>query len=371
MELPVLNDTSDVLPPLYARWMDELLPGPIPAETEATCDDCAMCAKTGDTQSTPSGYYFDPSVKCCTYFPDLPNFIVGMILADEGPGGEAGRRSIQARFESNVPVTPLGIGRSPAEAFQYQLTAEAGAFGRNPDLRCPHYVEVGTGQCGIWKYRNSVCATWFCKHVRGRVGHRFWKTVQQLLAHVEMDLMHWCIAESDLSADALCRLLPSVGTELDDAARTETPRLDGALSEPVRVAVWGNWVNREAEFFVECGRKVAHLSWHEVEKACGPALKSYERITADAYRRLRAGDLPKRLRAVSFEVDSQTANFYRVNTYNALDPVDVPRELMQALHFFDGRPTLHALEAIASDTGLHFDESTIRTLVDFGVLRST
>ena len=33
------------LPPLYHAWMADLLTGPIPRESNATCHDCAMCVK--------------------------------------------------------------------------------------------------------------------------------------------------------------------------------------------------------------------------------------------------------------------------------------------------------------------------------------
>ncbi|HYL82493.1 MAG TPA: hypothetical protein VEU07_16870, partial [Candidatus Acidoferrum sp.] len=68
------------LPPLYGRWMDDLLPGPIPRETAATCDDCAMWPGPGDQPR--SDFFFLPETKCCTYIPTLPNYLVGRILED-------------------------------------------------------------------------------------------------------------------------------------------------------------------------------------------------------------------------------------------------------------------------------------------------
>src|SRR5262249_49762543 len=40
-------DLTNVLPPLYARWMAELLQGPLPDESHCTCDDCAVARKPG------------------------------------------------------------------------------------------------------------------------------------------------------------------------------------------------------------------------------------------------------------------------------------------------------------------------------------
>src|SRR5882672_10551834 len=120
----------DVLPPLYAAWMNEALGGPIPEEKEATCDDCVMLAKGCEAPQT-SGFFFDPHTKCCTYVRELPNYLVGRILADRDPAATRGRATLEKRFEDGVAVTPLGIGRSPTFRLLYQHTTGLAAFGRN------------------------------------------------------------------------------------------------------------------------------------------------------------------------------------------------------------------------------------------------
>src|SRR5206468_1973039 len=116
---PSAGGPPDVLPPLYAVWMREALGRPIPEEKEATCDDCVMLAKGCEAPQT-SGFFFDPQTKCCTYVPELPNFLVGRILADSDPAAARGRATLEKRFESGVAVTPLGIGRSPTFRLLYQ-----------------------------------------------------------------------------------------------------------------------------------------------------------------------------------------------------------------------------------------------------------
>ena len=74
------------LPHLYARWTAELLAGPIPREERATCENCAMCAPPGE-EDDPQSHVFDPATKCCTYVPDLPNFLVGRILSPDDSSG--------------------------------------------------------------------------------------------------------------------------------------------------------------------------------------------------------------------------------------------------------------------------------------------
>ena len=66
------------LPPLYAGWIDDLLDGPLPHESEATCEDCAMWPSARTSASATLA--FNRETKCCTYVPALANFLVGRIV---------------------------------------------------------------------------------------------------------------------------------------------------------------------------------------------------------------------------------------------------------------------------------------------------
>lgn len=45
--LPVLTDNAALVPPLHARWVDDLLGAVIPQESEATCNSCVMLPNDG------------------------------------------------------------------------------------------------------------------------------------------------------------------------------------------------------------------------------------------------------------------------------------------------------------------------------------
>ncbi len=49
------------LPPIYARWMRELLGGSIPAETQASCGDCVMLPPP---DAPAGGTWFRPDTRC-------------------------------------------------------------------------------------------------------------------------------------------------------------------------------------------------------------------------------------------------------------------------------------------------------------------
>jgi hypothetical protein len=345
--------------------MDDLLGGPIPQESKATCDDCAMCAKTGDAVGAED-YFFDRNVKCCSIVPDLSNFLVGGILSANGddPVALRGRESVERRIGEEVAVTPLGLFKPPVFRLIYDNID--GAFGRSRTLRCPHYVEEG-GQCGIWRHRGSTCATWFCKHIRGALGMKFWRgSLERLLNLIENDLAQWCVLTIGLGGEALEELFSSRGEAQADSLTKE--HLENRC-DPVRQRrIWGEWYGREREFFIECARLVEPLSWEDTLAISGPEVSIHAKLTRLAYERLLSNEVAPALKVGSVQLVQVTSSVSRIRSYSAYDLIDVPAEVMELLGYFDGRPTEAALNAIAAEKGTHLDPNLIRKLCDFELL---
>jgi len=341
------------LPPLYARWIEEVLDGPVPAEPHATCSACAMCPPTAAKAATASLTTFDPSTKCCTYVPTLPNFLVGRVLEDEDPAAAVGRVTIEQRITAGIGVTPLGIQPDPQYVLIYRHTGDH-LFGRSPGLRCPHYLPTDGGQCGIWRHRNAVCTTWFCKYQRGRVGKRFWDALLELLTMVERHLGLWAAGELGETVDELGpALLPYYVTVLSGHA-----------------SIWSaRWAGRHQEFYRESARLVESLTWSQVREIGEPELALLAGQLRAAHRDLVSDGVPSHLRlgAVSTTVldDGQVA----CTGYNSNDMVRLPRQLADTLDRFDGRrSTVEVSQEIASQVGEQFDQAAVRRLVDFGIL---
>lgn len=362
-KLPVIQTTA--LPPLYAAWMDELLAGPIPRETEATCDDCAMCAPPGEPSSDSSARFFDPLVKCCSYMPALPNFIVGRILRDADPASAEGRATVETRLAAGIGVTPLGLDSPSVYSLMY-AHQDSGVFGRSRALRCPHFLEEGNGRCGIWQYRNSVCATYFCKLTRGAVGQRFWHTLRDLLLVIERDLARWCVLEMGAGVETLRQLLSL--EESKRARRLDSNVIDGVTDAKSYAVVWGDWREREREFYEECARLVDALRWREVIAVCGPDAQIQARLTRAAYKRLMSDDIPQSLKVDNLNIVSFDGDSFCVSTYSPLDPVALPKILLDLLPYFDGRPADEILRAIHEEKHIKVDRALIRKLLDFQIL---
>jgi hypothetical protein len=316
------------LPPLYARWMRALLGAPIPEETTATCASCAMVTTAG---SNEPGY--NPDTKCCTFQPELWNFLAGAALLDESAEGVRGRRGVHSRISAREAVSPLGLGRVDAYYMAY-VESPPPKFGTDPALLCPHYLSEGGGLCGIWRHRESTCATWFCKHDRGRVGQDFWERLRRVLYASEEALARWSLRE---------------------------------LGVPE--ATWELCNGNEAELYMECSRLVTHLEWEDVSRIAGTALPVHQRALSDAFELLLSEAVPVRPVTELVQIAPRGEGRVRLGTYSSLDALDVPAVVAEFLPYFDGRPTADALAEIERGTGARVDPALVRRLADFGVLR--
>jgi hypothetical protein len=228
-------------------------------------------------------------------------------------------------------------------------------------------VDEGSGLCGVWAHRNAVCATYFCKHVRGAAGASLWGELNTLLGAVERNVAAWCVLELDPGADAIARLFPR------EQARAEPDTVDGdeidGAADPAKYRpLWGRYWEREAEFFRECGRLAGALSWADALALCDARTRARARLARAAFDRLNDPALPPALKVGSFQVGAQGGETARLLTYRSYDPLEVPNALFRVLPYFDGRPTREAIAAVADAEKIALDDDLVHKLVDFEVL---
>ena len=58
----------------------------------------------------------------------------------------------------------------------------------------------------------------------------------------------------------------------------------------------------------------------------------------------------------------------RVTTYSEIDPLDLPKSIVDCLPYFDGRPTADALSAIEREHNVRLDPALVRKMADFSLL---
>lgn len=366
MNLPLPAGAS-TLPPLYSGWMDYLLQASIPEESEATCFDCAMCL-TKKINRTPNDHLFDSRAKCCTYVPKIPNFLAGSIFLDQDPEATKGRQAFEEYFLQKGVVRPHGI--FPHVEFSLEYTPRSELFGRNLEMRCPYYLEEEGGLCGIWRHRNAICSTWFCKHVRGAVGRKFWNTLRDLLRTVQIKLSYWCLHELKAGSEDFRQMFhwgtPDFITTLDRQIYFHQS-VFGRPKDPVqflefRKREWGIWLDREKEFYQECSRLVSRLTWTDVESILGSAISDPAIRVKEAFSELRSPSIPEVLFPGNFKTVNLNDAEVRVWAYAEYDPIDLPKSVMDKVPHFDGRKTPDVLH------GIDLDLSVLRKLIDFEIL---
>jgi hypothetical protein len=350
------------LPPLYARWVEGLLGATIPEEHEATCSDCAMCK-----DDVPAALQFRPDAKCCTYHPQIVNFQVGLILADASPEAAHGRDAVARKLNDRLGATPLGISRSPAYALAYGHGIDG--FGRDLSFLCPYFITDG-GRCGIWRYRNSVCSTYFCRTVRGAAGSAFWKEVKALLQAIEMQLSIWCLSE--LSGFRLELLLDEKGEprKLSQAElRGYVDPASGQLSPYLARQLWGDWYGQENNFYRACAARVADLDWQEIKSKASVRFGILEARVREAFTRAHSDSPPPILCKTNFEIDPLEDGLVQLRSPAVpYAPLRLSAPIAAALVEFDGRPTGEVMQAIATGRGVEIDSSLLKTLFERGIV---
>jgi len=336
------------LPEPYQSWMHEL--GiEAPEEEFSTCASCAMCE--GD------GLRFEPSTKCCTYQPRLPNYQVGFLLSEAHEEHATGIAQVLEQIRHKRWITPLALERDPSRQLSYGhlIQQKVSFFGRVRAFRCSYYDQA-SGGCGIWRHREPVCSTWFCKHTRGALGKRFWKQMGAFLLELDDALSRHCLLELGLTPEALEALEPPTPRSL------QPTDFDGHTPE-LYDAIWGPWQEPEIELYKGCAEIASGLSAEDVLQIGGSRLALRLRVLRLASREHQDRSLPDKVTCSGLAFQRLPDNYLRLATYSEYDPLDLPGELLQGIQDAQQTPVDELLRRE------HFDREMLLMLLDFGILQ--
>lgn len=301
-----------------------------------------MCKKAEG--NVPNGVFFRPDVKCCSYHPKLPGYLVGATLAE---GGEGARR-IEAKIAGRVGVTPQWIS-APQKFLVLYEAARDSSFGRSPALLCPYF---DNGRCSVWKNRESVCATYFCKYENGAVGRAFWVALRNYMGVMERALAAHAvrIVAPELVEPQVQRLKLSID-ELEDR-----PPSDEAYA-----AWWGAWNGREKELYIASQRVISELSRDEFERIVHN--ERGRELYADVHKRydeLREPKLAERLVLNPEMTKMRFENGMAVTTYSVYDTLFLADPLYPVLEKFRADETVKdGLARLARDEDIRIDEDLL------------
>lgn len=333
------------LPEVYGGILPEFFDRPSPEETRATCASCAMCTKAEGP--VPNGTFFRPDVKCCSYHPKLPGFLVGAILAEDGEGA----RRIEAKIARRVGVTPQWI--SAPQKFLVLFDASRGSsFGRSTALLCPYFEE---GRCTIWKYRESVCRTYFCKYEKGAVGRAFWTALRNYLGWMERALSQHAVKV--VAPDLVEPNVQALKLSIEDLE-------DRPPSEENYSAIWGSWKGRERELYAASNRVIAELSRDDYERLVhnDHGRELYAAVNA-CYDEMNAPKLAERLVLNPHMTTARFSNGVAVTGYSNYDSLFLAEPLFVVLEKLRADETLkEALARLERDEDIRIEEDLLLML---------
>lgn len=348
------------LTPLYQELLGDLFDRPEVEEKRATCDDCVMCDKG---QSVPvETEFFHPDTKCCTWIPTLANYLVGGLLADPSPALEEGRTRVRKVIASRIGVTPQWIA-PPRKYSLLVLASKKESFGKTPLLRCPYYnVEAG-GMCSVWKYRDAVCSTWFCKHDWGKQGSDFWRAVKKYLEHVEVMLSNYAVKTLDHRLKE-----PAVERQTITLRDLE----DRPPSDEEYASYWGTWLGREEEWYVACHEAVKKIPKEEFLRFVDgeePGRSLVDALRARWDQLNNQSLIPAVLLKNPKMKDRYVDDGVVITSYNLYDSFKMDRDLFDVLGVFDATQSVDkTLERLRDEHGAELTPELLQYLYRHGVL---
>jgi hypothetical protein len=257
---------QNLIPSFYQNLMPPEILEMNPIETKATCNNCAMDCENRATRegltSTQTTTY-DLVLKCCTYQPFLPNFVVGALLEDQ----QLPQRNVINEFLKTRKFA-LPIGLVPPLHFQVEFNhREENDFGNRLDWLCPYY-DWQNSQCGIWTYRSSVCTTFYCQSSYGKKGLNFWKDFEHYYSFIEMALMEECLAMLDFSPRQVSELIAF----LNRTEATQEEILWKELPLDVSRRLWNFYFDEQEIFYKKCFQIVREMKRPQFEELVGDRL---------------------------------------------------------------------------------------------------
>jgi len=349
----------DRLPSFYSKFLPKFFERLIPVETMATCGDCAMWPEA--ERSFPERISFNKATKCCTHYPNLPNYLVGALLSSTDPAHKEGRDRVLRKIHRRVGVTPRGILRP--EHYSLIIKTTPDAFGKSKSLVCP-YFQQDEGRCTIWNFNTANCNTWFCKHDAGEVGRLFWKALKEYLSNVQNTLIDYTQFKLGLAPGKIMLSAAARQSITPDELDNEPP------DERLFQDLWGGWTPRVDDFYKEAFRQVSSLTKREFGNIAGISQKILLKKLENNQRRLVKPDLPQVLtRNPRLSVTKTGDDSYTLVSYSPFDPVQVPKKIYDALDFFDARrKNSEVRRLIARELGTKLEKDLLLSLYQLRIL---
>ena len=343
---------KNALPPIYEHLLPSFFDNEIPPENLATCSDCVMLGSCSSNRQDVV-HQFSKETKCCTYFPTIPNYLIGGLFNDKDKLFDFGKAAVNKVIEGKTGINPLGVHSHPLHNAKFK--GNQAGFGRDESMLCPYYNKE-IGGCSVWKYRINTCLTWFCKHHGGEVGRLFWVAFDYYLFHLQNCLELYTLKELGMT--------PIVESYLPDEKM-----LEGLPDDPKEYTKkWGKWEGKEHAFYERSFQLVNKLTAADLESLLGDKgveLMQTLEVAYDKYMNLpelmsvnpEVLELPDDNQDVRIEIEQIGLSF-------SLPPI--------VFELFDGQRKIEEIKSILlEEHKLYLKDEIVRCLYHFNYLKSS
>ncbi|MCA1756375.1 MAG: hypothetical protein LC649_02825 [Bacteroidales bacterium] len=350
----------DSVPAFYEPLLPQVFQTEIPPEPFSDCLNCPMIDTPGEDPGSNLSKPFSPYTKCCTFTPRLPNYLAGAILTDNDPAMQEGRKRLSDTIMSGQGIFPNGVYPT-LEYHRSYIERSRKEFGRARDLRCPYFTE-GRYNCTIWKYRETICALWFCQHLAGTRGREFWDAVIDYMKFMQESLIN-------MSA-YMCGLQPVDPYGEGGRPEYHEPE-DPAEARKKRAELWKEWVGHETEYYIKCHEIIINLEHDHILKIHEKGASLAKKIKSIASEIIK---LPEYLVLNKDLAHASGEGYYQVELRNYIEILQkqiiwsfrLPKLILDP---FDGKSgTTEVLRQIAVNEKIKVEPEILIALCRHGVL---
>lgn len=246
-----------------------------PQETKATCNNCAMAP---GNHKGPK--FYQPDLKCCTFEPFIPNFLVGATFLD--PKATKAHAILRDKIHKRRYSLPVGMVASVRYQIEFNQNKEE-IFGQDSDYLCAYY-DRGTELCTLWRHRGVVCTTFYCKSSYGKKGLQFWNDLSDYLALFEMALMEESLVMLDFSPRQVSKLV----SYLNRQEGTQAELRSWCLPEGKAKELWNGYYEEQETFFKKAFQIAANLDRKAIKELMGEHGRQLETKVLEQIERLQS-----------------------------------------------------------------------------------
>lgn len=248
---------KSVLPEIYTKLFEEEILNFNIEEKKATCDSCAL-----SNGKSPDKRNYLPNLKCCTFQPFQTNFSIGQILSDSNTNEEIINK-IKTKIEKREYTLPIGILASIPNQIEFNKNKEK-FFGKKEDWLCPYYSK-SENNCGIWKYRSSVCTSFHCLSSYGKKGFEFWGELQDFISYIEMIFMEEALTKSGFKAVDISEQIYF----LNEFKKAPKEKFSYYLEEEFYSKIWKKYYQNEILYYKKTAEIINNFSKTKFKKLLG------------------------------------------------------------------------------------------------------